>query len=237
MIGAARKGGHSTASPQPVECLRLGCHDSGGLTASDGLCAECAHEQDRGRKFSISAEEVALNVARRFKRKCWWAPFDDLAQVARMACHTARRTFDPNRGTPFAGYAYRAASRAVWSHVMRESSPVSASDHYLGDLRGLARADVSVLDDTPQQQPSVLENLVHAEWRARVKERLVTLLEEALGKNDASMVLRVVLEQEHPSKVAADNGVATAQIYKHRRRATLLVLRDAQCYRLWQEKT
>lgn len=226
----------STTIPQPVECVRPGCHDSEGLTAGDGLCADCAHELDRERAFNIPSEEVALNVARRFKRKCWWASFDDLAQVARMACFTARRTFNPDHGTPFAGYAYRAASRAVWSYVLRESSPVSASDHYLSDLRGLARADLTVLEDAPKQQPSVLEDLVQAEWRAKVKQRLVALLEEALGKHDASMVLRVMLGQEQPSQVAADNGVATAQIYRQRRRATLLVLRDTQCYRLWQEQ-
>lgn len=181
----------------------------------------------------MTMHKVARSVARRMARKCWWADVEDLQQEALLEMLKARPRFDPRVGVPLEAFLRKAAYDAVGRALLKSSAPVSASWHKMKELVGLHRAAVDI--NEADLQPWADTVLAQKEWTVRTRKRLAKILQRHMEETDAAMVLRVVLNEEAPKKVAADNSVAPARVYALRRKASLLILQDWQCYHLWKE--
>lgn len=170
-------------------------------------------------------------VAWRYKRRCWWASFDDLMQQAALAVLEAERTHDPQTGIPFEGYAWRAAVNQLHGAVLRESAPVSAPTHKLPDLKGLFREalDEGLID--PHADPYRL--LAALEKQAR----MTAALEEILSDERAHQIARDVLLRElAPAVVARKRRVPVRRVYSIVRRIKNRIGKSYACWLLLHEE-
>jgi hypothetical protein len=137
-------------------------------------------------------------------------------------------------GVPLSAYAWSAAYRAVGRYLLKQSAPVSAGWHSIGNLKGLHRApeNAAPSEDLAPWADAVLKR---REWRDRVQRRLVRVLGLDMPLDEAMMACAVLLDGDAPAEVAARYRAPIAQVYEARKRASFLVLQDLQCYRLWQE--
>ncbi len=87
-------------------------------------------------------DALVRRVAARYKRRCWWAPVDDLQQCGWIAALECASTFDPRVGVPYLRYAERAMALQMREVLWRASAPVSACKGHSGleALAGLIRA-------------------------------------------------------------------------------------------------
>lgn len=126
-------------------------------------------------------DQLARAAAAFYRRKCWWADFDDLVQTGQLAIVRALENYDPTIGVPVDGYCWGAMMRALERVLWRDSSPVSGGSHRPREAyAGLYRAALPPEDMTCAVAPFVEtrtpERLVSdAEWEARVRERLAAI--------------------------------------------------------------
>lgn len=175
-------------------------------------------------------DRIALAAAARYKRRCWWASFEDLVQQARLAVVEAERTYDPQTGVPFEGYAWRAAINQLHALILRESAPVSAPGHKLPDLKGLYRQmlDEGVVDSNTDPYAVLI---------ALERERQVACaIDGALaGSLDEEIARSVLLQECRPRHVARAHGIPVRQVYRAVHAARTRIGNSYECWRAWKE--
>lgn len=175
-------------------------------------------------------DAMALRVARRYQRRCWWADVEDLYQEAWLAISMARRSFDPEYGVPFIGYATRAAYRWLRGVLWKASAPVSGRCE---QLRGLHRAPLDELDGfIIEETPESL--YAFSQWCERVREVTEEALDE-LEELDKQTTADLVAKETRPRHVAVKTDRPVEEIYRLKARAELELASSPALRRLWKE--
>ena len=185
----------------------------------------------------------ARRAAKAYKKRCWWASYEDLVQAAFVATTKAETTFDPNVGVPLDAYLFRAAVYALKPVLLRESSPVSArrsEQHMLklmmrvdlrnpeGDIVSADAALAGELDDESCTNPEVF--LPRIGWQSRVRERLTDILTDS---KHTERVLPVLLDEADSQEVADQHNVSVKEIYLAAQRARRRIAADRDLWTLW----
>lgn len=192
-----------------------------------------------------SKDHPARRAAKAYKKRCWWAEYEDLVQAAFVATTKALTTFDPNVGVPLDAYLFRAAVYALKPVLLKMSSPVSArpsEQHMLklvmrADLRNLEsdaasadRAFTSGADNEKASNPEVL--LPRMGWRSHVHERLTEILTDT---KHTERVLPVLLDEADSHEVAKRHNVPVREIYVAAQRARRRIASDPTLWTLWRD--
>jgi DNA-directed RNA polymerase sigma subunit (sigma70/sigma32) len=196
---------------------------------------------------AVEVMRIAKAVARRFKRHCWWADVDDLESEGAVAVLRAHRTFDPQVGVPFAGYATRAAALQITDYLWRQSSPVSggmhdpqkhiAGKHRVGldmpESQSSGQAGATRVSERKSHKelmvfPDVEETLDVEAWRLDVRRQLRAI---ASITKDGDLAVAVMVHDERPAEVIKRSG---RNAYKATELVRRKVRKDAASYELWQ---
>ncbi len=219
-------------------------------------------------------EMVALaeSIARTYHRRCplatyedqtreaQWTSFDDMVQEALAAMLRAHRTYMRSwrESRPWIqgderGYLYKAGVYAIHALMHRSISPVSATSHTLGELRGLVRVPVDWLmtstvrpvrseggaDVAMRQAPVAAtseaadEALADRSWLKRVRERVHAVLDPL---PHSTLAREVLLGYLTPQETARESGVPVKTVYAAVRRAKLAIENDRVLYDLTRER-
>lgn len=174
---------------------------------------------------------LAHSAASRYKRKCWWADREELEQTAWVAMLDARRSYDPQTGVPFEGYAWRAVINQLHAVVLRASAPVSAPGGKLPDLKGLYRTmlDEGLVDlrDDPCRV------LMKLERQRRIEAAITDVLKEDRAHGCARDVLLGGLK---PRIVAQKRRVPVENVYRAVKRVKNRIAKSYDCWKLWKEE-
>ncbi len=178
---------------------------------------------------SCAVETLATKVARSYQRRVFWAELDDLKQEAALAALRAERTYDPQCGVPFDGYAWRACVLALRRWCWKASAPVAEADHKLHTLRGVYGMELTDYDSGADTHAMLEEK----DWVERVREQVDYLLDKLGG--DAGVAARVIVLEDEPAEVARQLGLPVASVYRIVRRGRALLTNNALLYDLWRE--
>lgn len=170
---------------------------------------------------------IARRAAARYARRCWWADKQELEQEAWVAMLRARKTFDPQVGVPFGGYAWRAVVVSLSSYLWRQSAPVSAGDRDLEELAGIHRAPLEAAANVAQALD--VEELVDCVRRARLVRDVIDLHDED-GHARA-----VLLGERRPQEVARESAGDVSQVYRSTQRARSALGTDAELWYAWRD--
>jgi DNA-directed RNA polymerase specialized sigma subunit len=167
-------------------------------------------------------DSIALTMAKRYKRRCWWADLDDMTQEARTALLEALRTADPQSSVPVDGYLWRVAAFRIRAFLWKNSAPVNAPWHKMTELRGVHRAELSpLIEDDSISAPKTIDE---RQWRERVRARLADL---ASRVEDGFLAKALLLEEQ---------GTRTDKsLNKARSRLKKDIRNDFELYELWRE--
>lgn len=175
----------------------------------------------------IKVRRLAIAVAKRYKRKCWWAELDDLTHEGVVAIMKASEPgkWDPTVGVPLEAYVSRAAAFACKRYLWKNSSPVNASSHQEKELRGIHRAE---LKEVKGCAPDLHQAYVDADWRRRVKKQLEQIV---LDSPDGELAAAVLLEGIKPADMEGNLN----RIYKVRKELHKRIRHSYPLYKLWKE--
>lgn len=186
-------------------------------------------------------QKNAMKAAALYKRRCWWASYDDMVQEALVAQLEAqeRGTYDESFGRPLSAYLWTVAMYAVRRLVHKASAPVSAS-HRTDKLIGLYRTPVELEgeDGGTYENPALSDDVLNTEVgvtaqdrHRRVRERVV----ELVGAQAAEFAFTVMTHEWRPAEVAEANGVPIKMVYAAQRRIAGALIEDRRLYELWKE--
>lgn len=185
--------------------------------------------------FETKMAEIANTVARRYRRRCWWAEEDDLTQQAWVgvlsayhvvfdAVYASDREIAEPRRKAFGNIAYHAAWATTGRYLWRQSSPVTITDHAFKDVRALGELRSEELSDEmvcPSATPEALYAAAEAVW---VEEhqvlpaiaRRLTELYARTGWSEAYLRanMAIYLEGLSPRAAAARAEVDVRGVYK-----------------------
>lgn len=171
-------------------------------------------------------EGIAKSVARAYRRKVWWADFEDMSQEAFAEMRKAEPLWDARVGIPKSAYLRRVAVLAVRKMLWKQSAPVSGRGER--ELRGLMRAEMTEMGSSGQPPD---EEVNEKRWHERVAERLRELADRDPSVREG---LAMLLGEESPMEREAASGVARVELYRHRRRARRAVLNDPVLFELFR---
>lgn len=193
---------------------------------------------------AAEVKRIAKAVSKRYANRCWWADPEDMEQEACIAVIKAHKTWDPQVGVPFVGYATRAANKTVHDFLWRESSPVTGGLHDPEkNIAGVLRAPLP--DESPKaddKKPSFVPTslatvdntaaqLDDVKWRLSVRRRVRQL---AARTTNGDAAVEVLIRGRAPSEVREELG---GDVY----RATELVRRqvrnDSVSYKLLKKRS
>ena len=175
----------------------------------------------------IEIRQLAIAVARRYKRRCWWADLDDLTGEASAAVLKAVPNWDPEVGVPIEAYVWRAAAFACKHWLWKNTAPVNASSHSAKKLKGLHRVGLKeVRDQASDHDP--LREYTDMEWRQRVKAHLEEIIATTPNGDLAAAVL---LEERRPVEMEAD----VQHVYKAAAVLRKRLRQSYPLYQLWKE--
>lgn len=164
-------------------------------------------------------------VARKYKRRVWWAPEADLRQAAVVAQMEAVHNFDPKYGRPVAGYLFRVAVYAARRTLLKASAPVS-HEHDLTKLVGLYRAPLEDLDQT---------HVAFDTERAYDAKVIWQRLEDRLGAEGAKFAFAVFVEGWQPAEIAEASAVPVEDVYRYIHYTRRLLESDVVLHQFWKE--
>ncbi len=176
----------------------------------------------------------AKQVVAFYKRRCWWAPVEDMRQEALMVQLDAIRRFDRKRASTapdateqntIERYLYAAATYGVRNLVLKSSAPVSAS-HDLSLLVGLHRAPLEAWAGA-----EIASNADHALFARQVIDRVV----QVLGEDSAAFLLSMILDEWNAQDVANANGVTREAVLRELMFARGKLRADPLLHQLWKE--
>lgn len=201
--------------------------------------------------------KVVEASARKYARKCWWADEEDLRQQAWLIVLDAKarfeRNFDPAKaqGSALESYCWRAAVIQLGIYLMKQSSPVSASESK--DLAHLVQVSL----DAPEhgrgddgssggytqhivhkahgtQEARADEELHHARWEAIVRSRM----REICPPGDAGLALglEALLAEERSGEVARQRDIDPNVVYTAKTKVKQMLANDPVIQRLHKER-
>lgn len=184
---------------------------------------------------------IAKAVARRYANRCWWADVDDMTSEASVAVLQAARTFDPEVGIPFDGYAARAAALRVKMFLWGESSPVSGGLHDpQKHIAGVMRDELTVRgrgDDKGAEferpelsySPDPGDELDAVDWRLKVRRRVRALSRDG---RDGDLAHEVLVRGRRPAELIEETG---RDVYGAVHLVRRKLREDRRAYELWRQ--
>ena len=169
--------------------------------------------------------ENARVVARKYKRRVWWAPEEDLRQSAVVAQLEAVHNYDPDYGRPLDGYLFRTAVYAARRTLLKASAPVS-HEHDLTKLVGLYRAPLEDLDQT---------HVAFDTERAYDAKVIWERLEDQLGQEGAEFAVAVFVEGWQPAEIAEASAVPVEDVYRYIHYTRRVLESDDVLHTFWKE--
>lgn len=196
-------------------------------------------------EFSI-CRRVVEEVARSYRRRCWWADMDDLRQEAFM--ELAKSLPKRDREQALAPWVRTIALRAMRNLLWRASTPCSAPQHpeahHVAVLRTQHReappaegAPVAVDGPDPQltawgpEHPSAEALVMGKRYTLRLREELHRVL-----LSDASaghLALEVLLYDASAPEVAEREGVEVTKVHRAIAAARRRITHDATLRAMW----
>jgi hypothetical protein len=171
---------------------------------------------------------VTDQVAKAYRRRCWWADFADLKQEGEVAALLAERSYDPVWGVSWKTYVRRAAQRWISGYLWHESSPVSGRGRR--ELEGLHRAPLD--EELVEEFPSPELEATRAQWRAAVRKRL----EEVAHRNAvAEFGIKVLMSDKPAREWAKEEGLPCEAVYACTHEARVLIANDPVLRALLEE--
>jgi len=207
-----------------------------------------------GNELSPEVAEVELSICRRvveevargYRRRCWWADMDDLRQEAML--ELAKSLPKRDREQALAPWVRTIAIRAMRNLLWRASTPCSAPQHpethHVAILRTQHReappvegAPVAVDGPDPQLTTGGPEHLspealvIGRRYTLRLREELhrVLLSDEAGGH----LALEVLLYDASAPEVAEREGVETSRVHRAVAAARRRITHDATLRAMW----
>lgn len=148
-------------------------------------------------------------------------PFEDHYQQAWLAALEASRNFDPERGIPFEGYAWKAMTRQTWRAERRALSVA------------VQEVEAALPEKIPGPAPALDDLAALDEWRERVRAALdVTFRASARKRDVAALEIGVASADE----IARKWGVRRSTVYKASRRFRAEILRSEIFSDLWAQR-
>lgn len=183
--------------------------------------------------------EAAKTVAAKYKSRCKWADFDDLFQEAWVAIVLASRSFNPERGTPFAGYAMSGGFQYTRTFVWQSGSPVHAGRNHLEQLQGVTKASTDVLDTSAfAVTPGTDEARMASAQRDRQLDAIIALALQ--GDSRIELDYRVLMElvsgDAKPKEVAEEVGCAVSFVTQQRQLAADLLSSTPELFQIWRDR-
>lgn len=173
---------------------------------------------------------IAKAVARRYANRCWWADVDDMTSEASLAVLTAKKTWDPEVGIPFDGYAARAAALHLRTYLWRESSPVTGGIH--DPQKNIAGVHSGEFDEelhSSQHTADPGQRLDEAHWRLKVRRRIRALARDG---RDGELAAEVLVRGRRPRDVIAETGKDVhGAVHLVRRK----IREDRRMHKLWTQ--
>lgn len=196
-------------------------------------------------EYKIDGTEVlriAKAVAQRYAARCWWADKDDMTSEASEAILRAQRTFDPQVGVPFDGYAAKAAALRIADWLWKNSSPLSGGTHDpRKHVAGVHSNQLAADRVTPGEETRVGAHHDTAEitddatgdqldamnWRLQVRSRIRAL---AARTRDGETAVEVMIRERTSGEVIRETGKDVyGAVHLVRRKAR----NDRELYDLW----
>jgi DNA-directed RNA polymerase specialized sigma subunit len=169
-----------------------------------------------------TTHKIAMSLAKRYKRRCWWANIDDLFQEAYRTGLDAQRTWDSEGSVNFQWYAWRAMAYELRKFLWKNSSPLSCSSHNFDKIKGIHRVE---LKDSIESEINIEKELYQKEISSEVRQRLIELLES----NDIE-VIQVLLKTKEANQTKDPRATAKA-VSRLRNK----VKKDYKMYDIWKE--
>lgn len=159
----------------------------------------------------------------------------DLEQEAWTAFLRARATFDPERGVPFAGYAFSACRRWLHGHVRRAIMPVSCPLAEAVKQPAFPRAGTISFEEWIERDERTPEFYAAELERIGQIATLTLQLLEPLGDARAP-VCRILAKESTAAEESARTGIDRTRLHVATRRARRLLFGSSELLQLWREE-
>lgn len=189
---------------------------------------------------------VVEEVARSYRRRCWWADMDDMRQEAML--ELAKSLPKRDRSQALAPWVRTVAQRAMRNLLWRASTPCSAPQHpetkHVAVLRHQQRAapppegtplpvdgpDVQLTAEGPEH-PSAEALVMGKRYTLRLREELhrVLLADASTGH----LALEVLLYDATAPEVAEREGVEVTRVHRAIAAARRRITHDATLRAMW----
>lgn len=192
----------------------------------------------------------ATKATKRYKRKVFWAPEEDMRQEAIVAQLKAAQTFDPSKGTfdidnydeedHFGAFTWGVAVKSIKRFLCKMSAPVSAQ-HRVDVLKGILHEPLFQsagvgrgVRENPElphetQTPEIIQQQISVS--KRVRERLW----EILTREESAFAVAVFQEDVEPIEIAEFHGVDPQLVYKAISQIKKKLSRDSRLFEIWRE--
>lgn len=179
------------------------------------------------------ALDVAREVARKFKRRAWWAEVAELEAEILAELVGSYQSFNPEM--VFRAWAWRVAFRAARNALWSASSPCTGPQRptraQTEALRGQQRQEVDE-DAAPLTAavPRQDELVASKRFRLALRRELARVID---GGRGGDLATEVLLFDDAPAEVAAREGVEVGKVYRAVCAAKRRIESDARLYQLW----
>lgn len=236
-----------------------GARDDGGILSrleQDRQAKRDGRGRTRGFNQTITSERTAkiysnaAKATKRYKRKVFWAPEEDMRQEAIVAQLKAAQTFDPSKGTfdidnydeedHFGAFTWGVAVKSIKRFLCKMSAPVSAQ-HRVDVLKGILHEPLFQsagvgrgVRENPElphetQTPEIIQQQISVS--KRVRERLW----EILTREESAFAVAVFQEDVEPIEIAEFHGVDPQLVYKAISQIKKKLSRDSRLFEIWRE--
>lgn len=167
--------------------------------------------------------------------KLWWMSKREIEQQAWLFALEIMRqgTYDPDVGVPLFSYLKTGISRLLWTYVLAESAPVSASRRKAGILKGITRADLEEAPEGVADLHTDYRSAMQTAWR---RSRIESLLTQAVGEQTTERALPYLLREERDYERAARRaGVTVDEVKKAVAQVRRTIVSSREMWALWAE--
>lgn len=211
------------------------------MESTDGLRGgTCTSDPTNADAQFAKIESNAKKAASRYKRKCFWAPKEDMIQEAIAAQLKAATQFDPLKGRDylsdsydeadhFGAFTWKVAVKAIKRWLCKNSAPVSAQ-HRVDVLKGIRHEQISEAESI--ESSTNPEEDVH---KIQSVDRTYLRVWEILSKEESSFALAVLTGEFEPVEIANYHDIDPSTVYKAIADVKRKLQRDITLFQIWKE--
>lgn len=186
----------------------------------------------------------ATKATKRYKRKVFWAPEEDMKQEAIVAQLKAAQTFDPSKGTfdidnydeedHFGAFTWGVAVKSIKRFLCKMSAPVSAQ-HRVDVLKGILHEPLMEGSEENPELPHLAQTPEIIQQQIALSKRVRERLWEILTREESAFAVAVFQEDVEPIEIAEFHGVDPQTVYKAISQIKKKLSRDSRLFEIWRE--